>query len=119
MQRGAQGLQRAFESRTGLACAQMRTDQLGERPVVDIERGELTIREGIQMHSDVCAVGEGRGERVGREVLCHRYGHGACETAAAQADERSLGPGGRTALDSFGVALRPSALVIVTVDTLA
>lgn len=60
-----------FESRTGLAHAKMRTDQLGERVIVSIECGKLTIREGIQMHPDVCAVGEGRDRRVGREVLCH------------------------------------------------
>ena len=71
MQRSAQGLQPVFESRTGLAGAQMRTDQLGEWTIVSIECGELIIREGIQMHPDVCAVGEGRDRRVGREVLCH------------------------------------------------
>jgi chromosome segregation ATPase len=60
------------QARQEAQSAQQRVEDLREELAHRERQKAYAIREGIQMHSDVCAVGEGRGERVGREVLCHR-----------------------------------------------
>ena len=97
---GAQGrtlaVQLPLESRTALTGAQMLADHLWELAVKCVVVGELAVHEGIQMHPDAHAIGEGRDGGVGWEVLRHLTEHAACSIAVTQDDELNSGP------ESFG-----------------
>jgi hypothetical protein len=115
----AQAVQLPLDLRARRTVVQMRTDHLRERAVERVKGEELTIDEGIQVHPDVRAIGEGRRGGVGREVLSHLSDTLPIESPPRKMTSRTMGQAVPADPAMFGLSLRCRPLVIVTGDTLA